>query len=45
VVELKPVNRQAYGAAGAFTTVLLQAEANPNAIIYGTFYTYPFDEA
>ena len=95
LVELKPLNRQAYGAAGAFTNIVtwarnldefrkkteiiaaklnmyvasveeveplaqrinnsglteevedmaLRAESNPNAIIYGTFHRYPFDEA
>ena len=92
VVELKPLNRQAYGAAGAFTNIVtwardveefseiiaatldmyvmdvedvepliqrtakcrlaeeitdmaFRAESNPNAIIYGTFHRYPFDEA
>jgi hypothetical protein len=25
--------------------MLLRAESNPNAIIYGTFHRYPFDEA
>jgi hypothetical protein len=95
VVELKPLNREAYGAAGAFTNIVtwardveesrakseviagtlsmyvmgveeaepladrtkkcqlteevadmvFRAESNPNAIIYGTFHQYPFDEA
>jgi hypothetical protein len=95
VVEVKPLNRQAYGAAGAFTNIVTwarnieefraksetiaatldmyvlgvedaepliqrtakcqlqeqiadmvsRAESNPNAIIYGTFHRYPFDEA
>jgi hypothetical protein len=95
LVELKPLNRQAYGAAGAFTNIVtwardaegfhgkaetiaatldlfvadveaveplaqritnstlteeiedmvLRAEPNPNAIVYGTFHRYPFDEA
>lgn len=95
LVELKPLNRQAYGAAGAFTNIVtgacdldgfrkkteiiaaklnmyvaaveeveslaqriktsglteeiedmvLRAELNPNAVIYGTFHRYPFDEA
>jgi len=90
---LKPLNRQAYGAAGAFTNIVtwakdpegfrrkaeviaatismyvadvegaeplsqraekrtmteeiedmvLRAELNPDAIVYGTFLTYPFD--
>jgi hypothetical protein len=25
--------------------LVLRAESNPNAIIYGTFHRYPFDEA
>jgi hypothetical protein len=95
LVELKPLNREAYGAAGAFTNIVTwacniegfckkattiaatldmfvvdvegaepltqrtqdwtlteeiedmvrRAESNPNAIIYGTFHDYPFDEA
>jgi hypothetical protein len=95
LVELKPLNRKSYGAAGAFTTIVtwagdevefrvkcqniattldmfvadieeaellsermktvtlteetedmvLRAEGNPNAIVYGTFHRYPFDEA
>ena len=95
VVEVKPLNRQTYGAAGAFTNIVTwardaeefrtkseviaatlemyvmgveeaepvaertmkcqlteeiadmvsRAESNPNAIIYATFHTYPFDEA
>ena|SRR2546427_12264005 len=95
LVELRPLNRQAYGAAGAFTNIVtwasdvegfrkkveiiaatmdmyvadvegaepltqrtknwtlteeiedmvLRAESNPNAIVYGTFYRYPFDQA
>ncbi len=95
VVELKPLDRKAFGAAGAFTSIVtwacdiegfrekaetiaatmdvyvagieeaeplaqrikawslpediedmvLRAESNPNAIVYGTFYSYPFDEA
>ena len=95
LVELKPLNREAYKAAGAFTNIVtwardagefrsnadviaetlnmyvmdveevepmaermakcelaediadmvLRAESNPNAIIYGTLHTYPFDEA
>jgi hypothetical protein len=102
LVELKPLNRRASGATGAFTNaagaftnivtwahdlqgfrrnadtvaatvgasvidvqgaeplserakrasfteeideMVLRAESNPNAIIYGTFHTYPFDEA
>jgi hypothetical protein len=95
LVEMKPLDCKAYGAAGAFTNVLtwacdlegfrrkaeiiadslcmyvtevegveplterlkrstiteevddmlLRAESNPNAIIYGTFHRYPFDEA
>ena len=94
LVELKPLDRKAYGAAGAFTNIvtwtcnaggfrqkcetialtlnmyvadieaaeplakrteertvseaieemILRAEANPNAIIYGTFHRYPFDQ-
>jgi hypothetical protein len=92
---VKPLNRKASGAAGAFTNIVTwahnieefrakseiiaatldmyvmdvedaeplsqrtakrqltdeiadmvcRAESNSNAIIYGTFYTYPFDEA
>lgn len=95
VVEMKPLDRATYGAAGAFTNILtwacdvegfrakaeliaatlnmyvadvenveplserrqrwnpteelddmvLRAESNRNAIIYGTFHCYPFDEA
>lgn len=95
LVELKPFDRKAYGAAGAFTNIItwasdvegfhrnaeviaatldmfvadvedaeplierankwsmteeiddmvLRAELNPNAIVYGTFHRYPFDEA
>ena len=95
IVELKPLNREGYGAAGAFTNIItlacsatefrqkaetiaatlnlyvigiqgeeplaertkkatlsedieemiLRAESNPNAIVYGTFHTYPFNEA
>jgi hypothetical protein len=93
VVELKPLNRAEYGAAGAFTNIVTwardaqefrtkadaiaatlsmyvaqvenvepvgkssdgwheefedmvrRAETNPNAIIYGTFHTYPHDQA
>jgi len=95
LAELKPLNRKAYGAAGAFTNIVtwacdvegfrkkceiiaakldmyvadvegaeplaertrtqtlseevddmvLRAESNPNAIVYGTFHNYPFDEA
>ena len=95
LVEFKPLDREAYGAAGAFTNVLTwadgvpsfrqraeelatslkmyvadidgaeplqerasrvtlteevedlqtRAESNPEAIVYGTFHTYPFDEA
>jgi hypothetical protein len=95
VVEMKPLNRAAYGATGAFTNIItwacdmesfrvkaealaatvdqcvigveeaeplserrqkfslseeleelaLRAEANPNAILFGTFHTYPFEEA
>jgi hypothetical protein len=94
LVDLKPLNRQAYGAAGAFTNIVtwandpegfrrkaqviaatldmyvadvegaeplsqragnrttmteqiddmvLRAESNPDAIVYGTFHRYPFD--
>ncbi len=95
LVELKPLDRNVYGAAGAFTNIVtwasdvagfrnkaetlattidmyvagidgagplayrtavgslteeiddmvLRAEVNPNAIVYGTFHRYPFDEA
>ena len=95
LVEMKPLNRAAYGAAGAFTNIITwacdledfqskaeviaaelkmyvadvedaeplserlekcslpedleelaaQAESIPNAILYGTFHTYPFDTA
>ncbi len=93
LVELKPLNRQACGAAGAFTNILTwadslssftqkagelavslnmydvegaeplrertsrvtltaevedmltRAESNPEAIVYGTFHSYPFDAA
>jgi hypothetical protein len=95
LVELKPLDREVYGAAGAFTNVVtwasdlegfrkkagtiaakmdmyvadiegaeplaertknctlteevedmvFRAESNPNAIVYGTFHRYPFDEA
>ena len=93
VVELKPLNREEYQAAGAFTNIVTwardaeefrakaetiasslgmyvldmeqvkpigkyseswpeefedmvkRAESNPNAIIYGTFHTYPHDQA
>ena len=95
LVELKPLNREAYGAAGAFTNIvtwacdvegfrkkveiiaakidmyvadvedaepltqrtknwtvteeiedmIFRAESNPNAIVHGTFHTYPFDQA
>jgi hypothetical protein len=93
LVEFKPLNRESYGHAGAFTNIVtwaknqdgfrqkveviaatidmyvfavewaepladrtarmtmteeidemvLRAESNPNAIVWGTFYTYPFD--
>jgi hypothetical protein len=93
LVEFKPLNRQNYGAAGAYTNIVtwasdpesfrrkaqviaatlemyvadvedeeplsqraekwtmteeidemvLRAESNPDAIVYGTFHTYPFD--
>jgi hypothetical protein len=93
LVELKPLNRAEYGAAGAFTNIVTwarnteefrrkaetiaatlnmyiadvdnvqpvgdysdewpqefedmvtRAESNRKAIIYGTFHTYPHDEA
>jgi len=95
LVELKPLDREAYGAAGAFTNIVTwacdgegfrekaatiaesldmfvvdveeveplsertkswtltaeiedmvhRAESNPNAIVYGTFHNYAFDEA
>jgi hypothetical protein len=95
LVEVKPLNREAYGAAGAFTNIVTwacdvkefrkkadviaaeldmyildvegaeplservknceltdeiddmvhRAESNPNAIVYGAFHTYPFNEA
>jgi hypothetical protein len=95
LVELKPRDRKAYGAAGAFTNIVTwtndlegfrrkaevvaatidmyvidvegaeplagrarrstlteevddmvrRAESNPNAIIWGTFHTYPYDGA
>jgi hypothetical protein len=96
LVELRPLNRTAFGAAGAYTHILtwafdpgsfrnkadevaatldmfvadvewaesvverdkrngspseeiedmrIRAESNPNAILFGTFYTYPHDEA
>ncbi|HZU26197.1 MAG TPA: hypothetical protein VFA04_11780 [Bryobacteraceae bacterium] len=95
LVEMKPLDRKAYGAAGAFTNIvtwaadpeqfrhkaevlagtldmyvfgvegaepladraarstladeiedmMIRAEGNPNAIIYGTFHRYPHDEA
>ena len=93
LVELKPLNRAEYGAAGAFTNIVTwardarefrvktdtiaatlnmyvaqvenvapvgdysddlpeefedmvrRAESNPNAIVYGTFHTYPHDHA
>lgn len=95
LVEVKPLDRKAYGAAGAFTNIVtwacdleqfrnktetiaatldmfvadiegaeplaermkswslpeeiedmvLRAESNQNAIVYGTFHRYPFDEA
>jgi hypothetical protein len=95
LVEFKPFDRKAHGAAGAFTNIVtwacdatefrrnveiiaakmdfyvagiedagpfaertkqstvseeiedmvLRAESNPNAIIYGTFHQYPFDGA
>jgi len=95
LVELKPLDRQAYGAAGAFTNIVTwandaegfrrkaeaiaatldmfvtdvenaepvakrgekssvteeiddmisRAECNRDAIVYGTFHRYPFDEA
>ena len=95
LVELKPLNPQEYGAAGAFTNIITwardemefrkkaetiaatldlyvisiedeerlaertnkytvsediedmiqRAESNPNAIVYGTFHRYPFNEA
>jgi hypothetical protein len=95
LVELKPLNHEAFSAAGAFTNIVTwardmgefrsnadviagtldmyvmdveevepvavrtakcqltediadmvqRAESNPAAIIYGTFHTYPFDEA
>jgi len=25
--------------------MVFRAESNPNAIVYGTFHTYPFDQA
>jgi len=95
LVEVTPLNRAAYGAAGAFTNIITwacdtegfrqnadriaatldmyvanvegveplsersrrstlteeiedmvrRAETNPDAIVYGTFHRYPFDEA
>jgi hypothetical protein len=95
LVEVKPLDRKAYGAAGAFTNIVtwacdieeipqedrndrrdsghvrgryrgaapladrikawslpeeiedmvLRVESNQNAIVYGTFHRYPFDEA
>jgi len=95
LVELKPLDRKAFGAAGAYTNIVTwakdvqgyrqkaeeiaetlnmfvadiegaeplaertekwsmtdeivdmvqRAEFNPNAVVYGSFYTYPFDEA
>ena len=95
LVELRPLDRKAYGAAGAFTNIVTwacdvegfrekaatiaatldmfvvdveqaeplakktkswtlteeiddmvhRAESNPNAIVYGTFHRYLFDEA
>jgi hypothetical protein len=95
MVELKPLNREECGAAGAFTNIITwacnatefrkkaetiaatlnlyvigvegeeplaerikkftvsediedmiqRAESNPNAIVYGTFHRYPFNEA
>src|SRR5947207_15433163 len=95
LVDVKPLDRKAYGAAGAFTNIVtwacdieefrkktetiaatldmfvadieeaaplaerinagslpeevedmvLRAESNQNAIVYGTFHRYPFDEA
>jgi hypothetical protein len=95
LVELRPLNREGYGAAGAFTNIvtwacdakefrkkadriaatlnlyvigiegeeslaqrtnkrilsgeiedmILRAESNPSAIVYGTFHTYRSDEA
>jgi len=95
LVEVRPLDRKAYGAAGAFTNIVtwacdaegfrkkaeiiaatigmcitdvdeaeplaertkkfalneeiddmvLRAESNPNAIVYGTFHRYRFDEA
>jgi len=95
LAELKPLDRKAFGAGGAFTNIVasacsveefrkkaseiaamldmcvmevddaeplserrkkcslteevdemvMRAESDPNAIVYGTFHTYPFDEA
>ena len=95
LVELKPLNKEEYGAAGAFTNIVtwatgvesfrskaeavaptlamyvagienaeplrtrfvdrvtteeiedmvIRAESNPAAIVYGTFHTYPHDQA
>jgi hypothetical protein len=95
LVELRPLDREGYGAAGAFTNIvtwasdqegfrrkaeiiaatldmfvidvegaepvaqraekwsmteeiddmLSRAQSNPDAIVYGTFHRYPFDEA
>jgi hypothetical protein len=95
LVELRPRDKKAFGAAGAYTNIVTwarnaeefrskvdiiaknmdffvigieeeeplaarlstsemteevedmvrRAEANPNAIVYGAFHTYPFDEA
>jgi hypothetical protein len=95
LVEMKPLNRAAFGAAGAFTHIITwasnvegfrsqaeviaatldmyvldvedaeplseriekrslsqdleelaaRAESNPNAILFSTFHTYPFDTA
>jgi hypothetical protein len=94
IVDLKPLDREAYGAAGALTNIVtwasdiegfrrkveetaktldmrvadiedaeplssrtekwdlteevdemvLRASTNPNAILYGTFHRYPFDD-
>lgn len=95
LVELRPLNKEEYGAAGAFTNLVTwacdaetfrskavtlatqlamfvadienpqpiherfldgvmdeaiedmvsRAQGNPNAIVYGTFHTYPHDQA
>jgi hypothetical protein len=49
VLNAEPVNRRRTRTSGHFTEdiedLISRAEANPNAILYGTFYTYRKDDA